>query len=164
MEKILDNFIKEINELIGVRAAYLVNNRGEILIPFSEPMGRSSINAEAALSLIQAMGIFEIPGEDIQEMELEFMNGKIVVYHNVKMSVPTKLGAHEAFLVILGDERFSKAHLRLALNVTVSNVVTHKKYKKIGNAVNIRKTSVITREKLSEEETGLVAAVRKAIT
>jgi hypothetical protein len=164
MEKILSNFIDELNNILGVRAAYLVNNRGEILFPTTENLGRSLLNASASLALVQAMGVFELPGEDIQEMEVDFQNAKIMIYHNIRMNVPTKLGAHETFLVVVGTSQFNKAHLRMALNVSVSNVITHKKYKKLDAPVRIRKTSVMTREHLSEQESTLLAEVRSLVT
>lgn len=164
MEKTLEKFIEEINNVMGVRAAYLINNRGEILFPSSEKLGRSFLDTSGAVQLVQAMGIFELPGEEIIEMELNFRNSKIVIYHNVRLNVPTKLGAHESFLVTIGDQNFNKAHLRMTLNVSVANVITHKKYKKLGAPVRILKSSMLTREKLQKQEFNMVTDIRSLIT
>jgi len=164
MEKILSEFIEDLNNIVGVRAAYLVNNRGEILYPTTENLGRSFLNASASLSLVQAMGVFDLPGEEILEMEVDFNSAKIMVYHNIRINAPTKLGVHETFLVVVGSSQFNKAHLRMALNVSVTNVITHKKYKKMDSPVKIRKTSVMTREHLSEQEAALLAEVRSLVT
>ncbi len=164
MEKILDTFIDEINNVIGVRSAYLVNNRGELLWPRKEPTTRSTLTASGALDLVQAMGLFEMPGEDIVEMELDFHDGKILVYHTIKINVPSKLGVQETFLLILGDRNFNKAHMRLAMNVSLANVLTSKKYKKLDQPVKIRKASLLSRDRLNEKEIALAEKVRQLLT
>lgn len=160
MDKMLNTFIDEISSVIGVRAAYLVNNRGEILYPQSEKLGRTNLTPVGSLDLVQCQGAFEIAGEDITEMELSYIEGKIIVYSNIKLNVPSKLGVQETFLVILGDKNLNRAHLRLALNVSLAHIVSDKKYKKQDTSVRIRKSTVLSREKLNEKELGLVEKIR----
>lgn len=160
MEKLLANFVKEISNVAGVKAVYLVNNRGEILFPVSDRPLRPSLSGMSALELVQAMGIFESAQQEIAELEMDFMEGKILVYNNVKLSIQTRLGVSETFMVVLGDKNFNKAHLRLALNVSLAPVVTDKKYKKMDPPVRIRKSSILTRDRLSERDFALAEKVR----
>lgn len=163
MEKILNDFVNTIGNVIGVRTAYLVNNRGEILFPQNEKLGRYNLNPPGALELVQAMGMFELAREEMTEAELSFLDGKIVIYNNIRLNAPTKLGVQETFLVVLADKTFNKAHLRLALNVALAPVVSDKKYKKLDNPVKIRKISVLSREKLADKDLALAEKVRGLI-
>lgn len=160
MEKILGNCLNEVSSVNGVRSAYLINNRGEILMPQTERLGRANLTPTSALELIQAMGVFEMAGEDITEMEISFLDGKLIVYNNIKLNVPTKYGVQETLLVVLGEKNLNKSHLRLSLNVNLVNVYSDKKYKKLDQPVRIRKTSVLTREKLGEKEVSQAEKIR----
>ena len=106
------------------------------------------------------MGVFEMAGEDITEMEISFLDGKLIVYNNIKLNVPTKYGVQETLLVVLGEKNLNKSHLRLSLNVNLVNVYSDKKYKKLDQPVRIRKTSVLTREKLGEKEVSQAEKIR----
>lgn len=161
MEKLLDSFLSEVAGIAGVRMAYLINNRGEILFPTAERSGRAVLNAAGALEVVQALGAFELAGEDVTEMELDFSEGKVMVYSAVKMNAPGRLGVYEAFLVLVGDRTFNKAHLRLTLNVALANLFGEKKYKKLGAPVRITRGSVLTRDKLSEPDQALVERIRR---
>jgi hypothetical protein len=160
MEKLLNNFIDEIGSVIGVRTAYLINNRGEILFPQTEKLGRTNLTPAGGLDLVQALGAFELAGEEVNEMELTYLEGKVIIYNTIKLNVPSKLGVQETFLVILGDKNLNKAHLRLALNVSLAHIVSDKKYKKQDLPVRIRKSSVLSREKLNEKDLALVEKIR----
>lgn len=164
MEKMLNTFIDEIGAVIGVRAAYLINNRGEILFPQTEKLGRTNLTPAGGLDLVQSLGGFEVAGEEINEMELSYLEGKIIAYHNIKLNVPSKLGVQEAFLVILGDKNLNKAHLRLALNVSLAHIVSDKKYKKQEMPVRIRKSTMLSREKLNEKDLVLVEKIRSLVS
>lgn len=164
MEKLLNTFVDTINNVMGVRSAYLLNNRGEILFPQSEKLGRSTLNAASALELVQAIGVFELAGEEVTEIELTFNDGQIVVYNNVRLNAPTKLGTQETFLVIIADKSFNKSHLRLVLNVSLAPIITDKKYKKLDLPVKIRKNSVLTRERLGDRDFSFLEKVRSQIT
>jgi hypothetical protein len=66
--------------------------------------------------------------------------------------------------VILGDKNLNKAHLRLALNVSLSHIISDKKYKKLDLPVRIRKSSVLSREKLNEKDLALVEKIRSLVS
>jgi hypothetical protein len=95
---------------------------------------------------------------------LSYLEGKVIVYHNIKLNAPSKLGVQEAFLVILGDKNLNKAHLRLALNVAMAHVISDKKYKKQEMPVRIRKSSMLSREKLNEKDLALVEKIRSLVS
>ena len=72
MEKMLNTFIDEIGAVIGVRAAYLINNRGEILFPQTEKLGRTNLTPAGGLDLVQSLGGFEVAGEETTMTATEF--------------------------------------------------------------------------------------------
>lgn len=164
MEKLAAAFVNEISNVTGVRAAYQVNYRGEILCSSADKLGRSLLTPASAMELVHAMGIFELAGEEINEMEIDFLEGKVLVYQNLKLNFPTRLGVHETMLVVVGEKNFNKAHLRLALNVLVSSLVADKKYKRLEAPVKIKKTSVLTRDKLADRDFAAVEKVRSLLT
>jgi hypothetical protein len=163
MEDLLGKFVDEIGTVMGVRTAYLVNNRGELLFPQTERLGRANLTATGALELIQCLGVFELPGDEIAEAEMSFVEGKLIVYNNIRLLVPSKLGVQETIMVLLGDKNLNKAHLRLTLNVALSKVVSDKRYKKLAQPVRIRKTTVLSREKLNEKEFAQAEKIRQLV-
>lgn len=164
MEKLITDFITDISNVMGVKAAYLINYRGEVLFPTQEKLGRSFFNSAAGLEMVQAMGILEMAGEDINEMEILFLEGKILAYNKLKLNFPGKYGVQETILVVVGEKNFNKAHLRLALNVSLSNILMDKKYKKLDMPVKIKKTSMLTRDKMNEKEFALSEKARSLLT
>ena len=164
MEKLISSFMNEISNVMGVKAAYLVNHRGELLYPTAEKQARSFFNSAASLELVQAMGIFEMAGEDLNEMEMVFLEGKLLIYGKLKLNFPTRFGVQETVLVIVGEKTFNKAHLRLALNVSLANVLTDKKYKKLDQPVKIKKASTLTRDKMAEADFLLAEKARTLLT
>lgn len=42
-------------------------------------------------------------------MEISFLDGKLIVYNNIKLNVPTKFGAQETLLVVLGEKNLNKS-------------------------------------------------------
>lgn len=163
MEDLLGKFVDEVSTVMGVRSAYLVNNRGELLFPQTERLGRANLTASGALELVQCLGVLEMPGDEITEAEVSFVEGKLIVYNNVRLLVPTKLGVQETILVLLGDKNLNKAHLRLTMNVALSKVVSDKRYKKLAPPVRIRKTTVLSREKLNEKEYAQAERIRQIV-
>jgi len=95
---------------------------------------------------------------------MNFLNGKIFVYHTVKINIPTKLGVHESFLVILADKNFNKAHLNLALNVSLANVIGNKKYKKLDLPVRLRKKSTLTQDNIGSKDFAHVEKIKSLLT
>ena len=61
MEDLLGKFVDEISSVMGVRSAYLANNRGELLFPQTERLGRANLTATGALELIQCLARSNCP-------------------------------------------------------------------------------------------------------
>ncbi len=160
MDKLYENLIKEVNEVIGVVSSYLISSRGEIIYPKSVS-DFSYLTKESFVYIVKALGIFDLIGENVLELEADFHDGKLYIINNLGLKVPTSLGVEKVFLVVVGGVNLSKSHLKMALNVSIANLVSNKKYKKMGDPIPISFSSNLSPGKLSGDEVEYVKRIRE---
>ncbi len=160
MDKMYENLIKEVNEVFGVFSSYLISGRGEILYPRSIS-DYSYLSKESFQYIVKALGVFEIIGENVLRLEADFNDGKLYIINDLGLKAPSPLGVEKVFLVVVGGDKLSKSHLKMALNVSIANLVSNKKYKKLGEPIVISFSSNLSSDKLDSEEMGYVKRIRE---
>ncbi len=160
MDKMYENLVKEVNEVFGVISSYLISGRGEILYPKSVS-DFSNLTKESFQYIVKALGIFELVGENILRLDADFNDGKLYIINDLGLKAPSPLGVEKVFLVVVGSDKLSKSHLKMALNVSIANLVSNKKYKKLEDPITISFSSNLSPDKLSNDEIEYVKRIRE---
>lgn len=160
MEKQLETLINDVQQVVGVKATFLLNNRGEIVYPENMPASIAALLTQPRVDLVQALGIFDLTGNPVKEVRLEYAEGAILVYDNIGAQVKTRFGWEEAFLVIVCDKNANLPHLRLVVNVAITSLQNGNKGPKARTIVPIDKRQSLDKMRLDPALSKLLETVQ----
>lgn len=128
VENWVEQIIHEIKEVEGIQGVFLLNTQGEVLYPLNpseHPL--SACIRVAGMDIVQALAIFELTGNPLQEVQLDFTEGVLLIYDQLGLQVKTAQGLEDACLVVPCLRSVNRPHLRMVMKVAMTKVQNHQK-------------------------------------
>ncbi|MBI1745124.1 MAG: hypothetical protein HYR55_00875 [Acidobacteria bacterium] len=159
----IEQIITEIKAVEGVKGVFLLNPQGEVCYPFDQAdHALTPLIAEAALDVVQALAVFELTGNPIQEVKLNYSDGVLLIYDCLGLMIKTPKGLEEACLVIPCSKAINRPHLRMIMKVALTRVQKNQKNGRNRTPVSQSKAATLTRVKVEPTLHKLLDTVRSA--
>ena len=92
MSRAHEAFLQAVNNVPGVNASYLVNNRGEVLMSLGQQRPADA-TAQLALRIVQLLAAAEAVEGSSEEITLAYEQGLVTLYSKLGVLLETKYGA-----------------------------------------------------------------------
>src|SRR5215207_8262208 len=100
MSRAHEAFLQAVNNVPGVNASYLINNRGEVLMSLAQRV-TAEASGQLALRMVQILAALEMGEGGAEEIALLFEQGLAMLYPRLGLVLETKYGVEEVFLSIV---------------------------------------------------------------
>src|SRR5687768_17426504 len=98
MSRAHEAFLQAANNVGGVSASYLINNRGEILMSLAQQRATPEAAGQLGLRLVQMLAALEILESAGDEISLQFEQGFVTLFAKLGLVLETKYGVEEVLL------------------------------------------------------------------
>lgn len=134
----MENILKEINELPGVRGAFICDGNGVIISSAMPPTYHQEVG-NIGREVVQVVVLLQVLGEETDILDFLFADGRILVN-----------GLTDFSLIVFCDPNIDISMLRLKTNVALAEIRRDGKFKKHMQKVSQGKKGLLASEGLDE--------------
>lgn len=121
MSRAHDAFLQAVNNVPGVSATYLINNRGEVLMSLGQQRPADA-TAQLSVKLVQMVAAVEIVEGACEEMAAQFESGIVTLYTKLGILLETKYGVEEVLPAIVTSSKVNQSMLRMTVKVAATKL------------------------------------------
>jgi predicted regulator of Ras-like GTPase activity (Roadblock/LC7/MglB family) len=161
MSRSHEAFLQAVNNVPGVNASYLINNRGEVLMSLAQRIAPEASN-QLALRIVQLLAALEMADGTAEEISLQFEQGLVMLYANLALVLETKYGVEEVFLVAVASTKVNPSMLRMTTKVAATKLKSEPAVKGLTVSAHVDRRNLLQRNYLDEASLEMVKALVRA--
>jgi predicted regulator of Ras-like GTPase activity (Roadblock/LC7/MglB family) len=161
MSRAHEAFLQAVNNVPGVNASYLINNRGEVLMSLAQRMTPEASN-QLALRLVQLLAALEMSDGAAEEIALQFEQGLVMLYANLGLVLETKYGVEEVFLAVVASTKVNPSMLRMTVKVAATKLKSEPAVKGLTISAQVDRRNLLQKNYLDEASLEMIKALVRA--
>lgn len=154
-------FLQAVNNVPGVNASYLINNRGEVLMSLAQRITPEA-SGQLALRIVQVLAALEIADGAPEEISLQFDQGLVTLYANLGLVLETKYGVEEVFLAVAASTKVNPSMLRMTVKVAATKLKSEPTVKTLTVSATVDRRNLLQKNYLDEASLEMVKALVRA--
>jgi hypothetical protein len=158
MSRAHEAFLQAINNVPGVNASYLINNRGEVLMSLAQRVAPDASN-QLALRMIQLLAALEMSEGSAEEIALQFEQGHVLLFTNLTLVLETKYGVEEVFPAIVASTKVNPSMLRMTVKVAATKLKSEPAVKGLTISAQVDRRNLLQKSYLDEASLEMVKAL-----
>lgn len=151
-------FLQAVNNVPGVNASYLINNRGEVLMSLAQRITPEASH-QLALRLVQLLAAVEITEGAPEELSLQFDQGLVMLYANLAVVLETKYGVEEVFLAVAASTKVNPSMLRMTIKVAATKLKSEPAVKGLTVSATVDRRNLLQKNYLDAASLEMVKAL-----
>jgi predicted regulator of Ras-like GTPase activity (Roadblock/LC7/MglB family) len=161
MSRAHEAFLQAVNNVPGVNASYLINNRGEVLMSLAQRT-TAEASSQLALRMVQALAALEMAEGTAEELSLQFEQGLVMLYANLGLVLETKYGVEEVFLAVIASTKVNPSMLRMTVKVAATKLKSEPTVKGLTISATVDRRNLLQKNYLDEASLEMVKALVRA--
>jgi hypothetical protein len=158
MSRAHEAFLQAINNVPGVNASYLINNRGEVLMSLAQRVGADASN-QLALRMVQLLAAIEMADGAAEEITLQFEQGHVMLFTNLALVLETKYGVEEVFPAIVASTKVNPSMLRMTVKVAATKLKSEPAVRGLTISAQVDRRNLLQKNYLDEASLEMVKAL-----
>ena len=158
MSRAHEAFLQAINNVPGVNASYLINNRGEVLMSLAQRVGADASN-QLALRMVQLLAALEMADGAAEEISLQFEQGHVMLFTNLSLVLETKYGVEEVFPAIVASTKVNPSMLRMTVKVAATKLKSEPAVRGLTISAQVDRRNLLQKNYLDEASLEMVKAL-----
>ena len=161
MSRAHEAFLQATNNVPGVNASYLINNRGEVLMSLAQRVPQDASN-QLALRLVQLLAALEMSDGAAEEIALQFDQGLVMLYANLGLVLETKYGVEEVYLTVVASTKVNPSMLRMTVKVAATKLKSEPAVKGLTVSATVDRRNLLQKNYLDEASLEMIKALVRA--
>ena len=161
MSRAHEAFLQTVNNVPGVNASYLINNRGEVLMSLAQRVTPEA-SGQLALRMVQMVAALEMAETPAEELALQFEQGLVMLYTNLGLVLETKYGVEEVFLSVVTSPKVNSSMLRMTVKVAATKLKAEPAVRGLTISVAVDRRNLLQKSYLDEASSEMVKALVRA--
>lgn len=161
MSRVHEAFLQSVNNVPGVTASYLVNNRGEVLMSLGQRTTPEA-NAQLALRVVQILAALEMVDGSADELTLQFEQGLVTLFAKLELLLETKFGIEDIFLVAVTTPKVNLSMLRMTIKVAATKLKGEPSVRGLRVNAQVDRRNLLQKSYLDETGLEMVKALIRA--
>jgi predicted regulator of Ras-like GTPase activity (Roadblock/LC7/MglB family) len=161
MSRAHEAFLQAANNVPGVNASYLINNRGEVLMSLAQRTTPEA-SGQLALRMVQLLAALEMADGAAEEIALQFDQGLVMLYSNLGLVLETKYGVEEVFLTVVASTKVNPSMLRMTVKVAATKLKSEPAVKGLTVSATVDRRNLLQKNYLDEASLEMIKALVRA--
>jgi hypothetical protein len=161
MSRAHEAFLQATNNVLGVNASYLINNRGEVLMSLAQRT-TAEASGQLALRMVQLLAALEMSDGAAEEIALQFDQGLVMLYANLGLVLETKYGVEEVFLAVVASTKVNPSMLRMTVKVAATKLKSEPAVKGLTVSATVDRRNLLQKNYLDEASLEMIKALVRA--
>ena len=161
MSRAHEGFLQAVNNVPGVNASYLINNRGEVLMSLAQRVTPEA-SGQLALRVVQMLAALEMADGAAEEIVLQFDQGLVMLYANLGLVLETKYGVEEVFLSVAATQKVNPSMLRMTVKVAATKLKAEPAVRGLTVSAPVDRRNLLQKNYLDEASLEMVKALVRA--
>jgi predicted regulator of Ras-like GTPase activity (Roadblock/LC7/MglB family) len=161
MSRAHEAFLQAANNVPGVNASYLINNRGEVLMSLAQRTTPEA-SSQLALRMVQLLAALEMADGTAEEIALQFDQGLVMLYANLGLVLETKYGVEEVFLTVVASTKVNPSMLRMTVKVAATKLKSEPAVKGLTVSATVDRRNLLQKNYLDEASLEMIKALVRA--
>ena len=149
------------NNVPGVNASYLINNRGEVLMSLAQRVSPEQ-SGQLALRLVQMLAAIEMADGTADEISLQFDQGFVLLHAHLMLVLETKYGVEEVFLAIVASPKVNPSMLRMTVKVAATKLKSEPAVRGLTVSAQVDRRNLLQKNYLDEASLEMIKALVRA--
>ena len=161
MSRAHEAFLQAANNVPGVNASYLINNRGEVLMSLAQRTTPEA-SSQLALRMVQLLAALEMADGAAEEIALQFDQGLVMLYSSLGLVLETKYGVEEVFLTVVASTKVNPSMLRMTVKVAATKLKSEPSVKGLTVSATVDRRNLLQKNYLDEASLEMIKALVRA--
>ncbi|MCC6742296.1 MAG: hypothetical protein IT175_00415 [Acidobacteria bacterium] len=161
MSRAHEAFLQAVNNVPGVNASYLINNRGEVLMSLAQRVTPEQ-SGQLALRLMQMFAALEMTDGSAEEVTLNFDQGYVMLYAHLALVLETKYGVEEVFLAVVASPKINPSMLRMTVKVAATKLKSEPTVRGLTVSAQVDRRNLLQKNYLDEASLEMIKALVRA--
>lgn len=161
MSRAHEAFLQAVNNVPGVNASYLVNNRGEVLMSLAQRVTPEA-SSQLALRTMQLLAALEVAETPSEEISLQLEQGLVTLYATLGIVLETKYGVEEVFLVVVASPKVNQSMLRMTVRVAATKLKSEPAVRGLAVSAHVDRRNLLQKNFLDEASLEMIKALVRA--
>ena len=161
MSRAHEAFLQAVNNVPGVNASYLVNNRGEVLMSLAQRVTPEA-SGQLALRTMQLLAALEMADSSAEEITLQFEQGLVTLYATLGIVLETKYGVEEVFLVVVASPKVNPSMVRMTVRVAATKLKAEPAVRGLTVSAAVDRRNLLQKNYLDEPSLEMIKALVRA--
>ena len=161
MSRAHEAFLQAANNVPGVNASYLINNRGEVLMSLAQRTTPEA-SGQLALRMVQLLAALEMSEGAAEEIALQFDQGLVMLYASLGLVLETKYGVEEVFLTVVASTKVNPSMLRMTVKVAATKLKSEPAVKGLTISATVDRRNLLQKNYLDEASLEMIKALVRA--
>jgi hypothetical protein len=158
MSRAHEAFLQAVNNVPGVSASYLVNNRGEVLMSLGQQRPADA-TAQLSLKLVQMLAAVEVLEGAGEEMTIQYEQGLITLYSKLGVLLETKYGVEEVLPIVVTSAKVNPSMLRMTVKVAATKLKGEPALKGLTVTAQVDRRNLLQKNYLDDASLEMVKAL-----
>jgi predicted regulator of Ras-like GTPase activity (Roadblock/LC7/MglB family) len=158
MSRAHEAFLQAVNNVPGVNASYLINNRGEVLMSLAQRM-TAEASGQMALRMVQMLAALEMAEGAAEEITLQFDQGFVTLFAKLGLVLETKYGVEEVFLTAVTSPKVNPSMLRMTVKVAATKLKGEPSVRGLTISAHVDRRNLLQKNYLDEASVEMVKAL-----
>src|SRR4051812_43515776 len=159
MSRAHEAFLQAANNVPGVNASYLINNRGEVLMSLAQQRATPEAAGQLALRLVQMLAALEMVESAGDEITLQFDQGPVTLFSKLGLVLETKYGVEEGFLAVVTTPKVNPSMLRMTIKVAATKLKGEPALRGLTVSAHVDRRNLLQKNYLDEASYEMVKAL-----
>jgi predicted regulator of Ras-like GTPase activity (Roadblock/LC7/MglB family) len=161
MSRAHEAFLQAVNNVPGVTASYLINNRGEVLMSLAQRISPEA-SSQLALRAMQLLAALEMAENTAEEITLQFDQALVTLYATLGVVLETKYGVEEVFLVVAATNKVNQSMLRMTVRVAATKLRSEPAVRGLTISAPVDRRNLLQKNHLDEPSLEMIKALVRA--
>ena len=158
MSRAHDAFLQAVNNVPGVSATYLINNRGEVLMSLGQQRPADA-TAQLSTKLIQMIASAEMVEGSFEEMTVQYEQSLVTLYSKLGLLLETKYGVEEVVPAIVTSPKVNQSMLRMTVKVAATKLKGEPGVRGLTNSAQVDRRNLLQKNYLDDAGLEMVKAL-----
>jgi predicted regulator of Ras-like GTPase activity (Roadblock/LC7/MglB family) len=161
MSRAHEAFLQSVNNVPGVNASYLINNRGEVLMSLAQRV-TAEASGQLALRMVQILAALEMTEGGAEEIALQFEQGFVMLYPKLSLVLETKYGVEEVFLSVVTSPKVNPSMLRMTVKFAATKLKSEPAVRGLTISAHVDRRNLLQKNYLDEASLEMIKALVRA--
>ena len=159
MSRAHEAFLQAANNVPGVNASYLINNRGEVLMSLAQQRATPEAAGQFAMRLVQMLAAVEMAESAGDEIGLQFDQGLVTLFTKLGLMLETKYGVEEVLLAVVTNPKANQSMLRMTIKVAATKLKGEPSMRGLAVSAHVDRRNLLQKNYLDEAGLEMVKAL-----